>query len=94
MLVSCVTPGLRPVQICAVEGYGGSGPSIETQTQGQWDRLVDPHDDELEHIGKIIEDRSAGGLRTIVNINNHYEGSAPRSIARLVAVLKRKGTMP
>ena len=56
---------------------------IEKQTGKQWDRIVAPKDDELTAIVKMIETLLARGLTVYLNVNNHYEGSAPRTIERV-----------
>lgn len=42
-----------------------------------------------EHSGKPWW---AGDVVTLVNVNNHFEGSAPRSIGRLLEALAREGS--
>ena len=60
---------------------GGDRKEIEEMTGGSWDRIVAPKDD-LPKIAEMIRDLSRT-LRVTVNVNNHYEGSAPKTIERL-----------
>jgi uncharacterized protein YecE (DUF72 family) len=48
---------------------------------------VAPKDDELPEIAAVIRDLLNEGVNVYVNVNNHYEGSAPLTIRRLEALL-------
>ena len=56
---------------------------MERQTGKQWDRIVEPKDDEigdiLETIGRLLRRR----VDVYLNVNNHYEGSAPLTINKI-----------
>lgn len=60
---------------------------IEEQTGKRWDRRLAPKDDALEAIAHDITDMLSRGFDVTVNVNNHYEGSAPRTIAVLEQLL-------
>ena len=60
---------------------------IEKQTGKQWDRIVAPKDEELTAIIDMIEALLARGLTVYLNVNNHYEGSAPLPIERIRRLL-------
>lgn len=70
----------------AVRLLGGDRKAIEEKTKNRWDNIVDPKED-LTEIANML--RSLGQSRTAVKVyvNNHYEGSAPKSIERLQALL-------
>ncbi|MFP4362992.1 MAG: DUF72 domain-containing protein [Spirochaetia bacterium] len=60
---------------------GGDRTEIEEQTENRWNKIVQPKDslsDIAELIKKIHEQKDV-----FVNINNHYEGSAPLTIEKL-----------
>jgi uncharacterized protein YecE (DUF72 family) len=63
--------------------HGPSRGDIEKKTKGRWDRIVESKDHELPHIagmiGKLVNRQSD----VFVNVNNHYEGSAPLTIGKL-----------
>jgi uncharacterized protein YecE (DUF72 family) len=59
---------------------------IEKQTGKQWDRIVAPRDRELTAIVELTEDLLARGVDVYLNVNNHYEGSAPLTIERIRAL--------
>lgn len=60
---------------------------IERKTGKRWDAAVDPKDEDLAGIADIVEDMLARGQQVIVNVNNHYEGSAPITIRKLREML-------
>jgi len=60
---------------------------IEETTDKQWDRIVAPRDKELTAIVDMVQDMLGRGVRVYVNVNNHYEGSAPLTIRRIQGML-------
>jgi uncharacterized protein YecE (DUF72 family) len=75
--------------------HGPDRKAIEGRTGGLWGEIVDPKDEGLKATVSIIEQNTGRGIRTFVNINNHYEGSAPLTIQRLLRFLQcfRKGLL-
>ncbi len=67
--------------------HGPDRKDIEKQTGKQWDQIVAPKDEELGSIARMTGELLAGGVNVFVNVNNHYEGSAPRTIERLSQLL-------
>ena len=57
--------------------------AIEKATGKKWNRIAAPKDEALPAIADMLVDMLAHGIDVIVNVNNHYEGSAPLSIERL-----------
>lgn len=66
--------------------HGPDREGIEKQTGERWDRIVAPKDSELTEVASIVNDMEGRGLTVFLNVNNHYEGSAPLTIARLAAL--------
>ncbi len=64
---------------------GGDRKEIEEKAGSRWDRLVDPKQD-LDRIADLIA-RLSKNTAVTVNVNNHYEGSAPKTIDRLKEAL-------
>ncbi len=64
---------------------GGDRKKIEKETGNRWDRVVFPQSD-LEDIADMIKELSRS-LEVTVNVNNHYEGSAPITADRLRKLL-------
>lgn len=67
--------------------HGEDRQEIEEETGGQWNRLVNPRDRELAHVAQSIKSLVKGGRLVYVQVNNHYEGSAPLTIERLRALI-------
>ena len=63
--------------------HGPDRQGIEKLTGKQWDQIVAPKDDELASIAAMIDDLLDQGINVYLNINNHYEGSAPLTIERI-----------
>ena len=61
---------------------GGDRAEIEKKTGNRWDSIVDEKQD-LPQIVKMAKDISAKGKRLFIYVNNHYEGSAVRTIERI-----------
>jgi hypothetical protein len=61
---------------------------IEELTGGLWDRIVSPKEDSLESVARIVKGHIEQTRRTIVNVNNHYEGCALLTIDKLIDMLE------
>jgi uncharacterized protein YecE (DUF72 family) len=70
--------------------HGPDRKGIEQQTGKQWDRVVAPKDEELSGIVEMLQDLMSRGVNVYVNVNNHYEGSAPLTIERIQRLLSRE----
>ncbi len=69
--------------VSVVRLHGPDRTGIEKATGESWNRIVSPKDDELSAIAEMINDMRGRGMTVYVNVNNHYEGSAPLTIGRL-----------
>jgi len=65
---------------------GGDREAIEAATGGRWDHIVDPKPG-LPAIGGMIAELLASGRDVHVDVNNHFEGSAPLTMERLLEYL-------
>ena len=65
---------------------GGDRAEIERATGEKWDRIVDPKPDKDLVVG-ISKDIKFHGGRVVISINNHYEGSAPKTAEFFEAAL-------
>lgn len=79
--------GPPPGRSCILRLQAYDYGAIEKQTNGSWDRRVQPHEDRLADVAEIIRQTLAGRILTFVNVNNHFEGCAPLTAARLVEIL-------
>jgi uncharacterized protein YecE (DUF72 family) len=67
--------------------HGPDREGIEAKTGKRWDRIVESRDEELEAVVAMVEDLLEQGVDVYLNVNNHYEGSAPLTIDRLRAFM-------
>ena len=67
--------------------HGPDREGMEKDTGGRWDRLIVRRDEELRDIVAMVEELLGAGVNVYVNVNNHYEGSAPFTVERIVALL-------
>jgi uncharacterized protein YecE (DUF72 family) len=65
---------------------GGDRKAIEEKTGERWDRIVEERDDK-ERIAEMTRNILYRGGRVVININNHFEGSAPLTAAFFEAAL-------
>jgi uncharacterized protein YecE (DUF72 family) len=75
---------VRTAKFSIVRLHGPDRQGIEARTGGLWSEIVDPKDEGLKTTASIIAENAREGVRTVVNVNNHYEGSAPLTIQRLL----------
>ena len=79
-------PHIQGTSIIRLLGPDRQG--IEEKTQKSWDKIVLPRDDEIAGIAKLIKKMVArSGMDIYLNVNNHYEGSAPITIQKMLAYL-------
>jgi uncharacterized protein YecE (DUF72 family) len=62
---------------------GSDRKGIEAESGDDWSRIIAPRDDELGRIVPMLRRLRKRGKRVYVNINNHYEGSAPRTAEKV-----------
>ena len=67
--------------------HGANRADMEKHTGKRWDRIVAPMDNELRAIADLVSDLVDNGVNVYLNVNNHYEGSAPLTIERLSSQL-------
>jgi len=63
--------------------HGPDRTNIEKLTNEIWDRIVLPKDSELDKLAIMINEILNMDIDVYVNVNNHYEGSAPITIDRI-----------
>ncbi|MBT7060691.1 MAG: DUF72 domain-containing protein [Lentisphaerae bacterium] len=81
-------------EFAVIRLHGSDRSDIEKRTGKVWNQVVDPKPNGLTAAAEIIRANAAQKIRTFVNVNNHFEGSAPLTIERLVAELERDGCPP
>jgi len=60
---------------------------IEKQSAKIWNKRIAPRDKSLSAIAQMINDLLSREVDIAVNVNNHYEGSAPLTIKQLLELL-------
>jgi uncharacterized protein YecE (DUF72 family) len=66
--------------------HGPDRPGMEEKTKEKWNEIVAPKDEELERIVQMVKELMNTGLAVYVNVNNHYEGSAPKTIEKIYEI--------
>jgi uncharacterized protein YecE (DUF72 family) len=64
--------------------HGPDREGMEKLTGGQWDRIAAPKDGDLDKLVGMIHQMRNRGIKVYLNVNNHFEGSAPLTIKRLL----------
>ena len=74
---------IRQQRTVVIRLHGPDRSGIEELTGKRWDRTVAPRDKELAEVAEMVKDLLDGGSDVYLNVNNHYEGSAPLTIQRI-----------
>ena len=75
------------VNTVVIRLHGGDRKDIEERTKNIWNEIVDPRDDELAKLRGMVQDLREKGHQIFININNHYEGSAVKTIEKIKRLL-------
>ncbi|NIV99668.1 DUF72 domain-containing protein [Candidatus Saccharibacteria bacterium] len=67
--------------------HGGDRQGIEKKSGKKWNQIWDDKDNELRSVADMINDLQSRGVEVYLNVNNHYEGSAPITIERITPLL-------
>lgn len=68
--------------VIRLHGFDRKG--IELKTKNIWNEIVDPKDDDLQKISEMVMKLLEQKVDTFLNVNNHFEGSAPLTITKIV----------
>jgi uncharacterized protein YecE (DUF72 family) len=74
-------------EVVVIRLHGPDRQGMERRTGKQWDQIVAPKDEELRATVEMAEDLVGQGVDVYINVNNHYEGSAPLTIERIRGLL-------
>jgi uncharacterized protein YecE (DUF72 family) len=80
-IYSCFKDTLHSPVVIRLHGPGRS--EIEVKSGGNWNRILEPKDSEISKITRIIQEMDSRKLEVYINVNNHYEGSAPMTIDKI-----------
>ncbi|NIM91449.1 MAG: DUF72 domain-containing protein [Candidatus Aminicenantes bacterium] len=67
--------------------HGGDRLEMEIETGGNWSQVIAPKPKGLKAAARIIRENRNRKVLTFLNINNHFEGSAPLTVQRFLDVL-------
>lgn len=70
--------------------HGPDRQGIETRSKGEWNKIIDSKDSELENIIIMIREILDRKIDIYLNVNNYYEGSAPLTIQKIKKLLSGK----
>jgi uncharacterized protein YecE (DUF72 family) len=82
-------PATAPFSVIRL--HGGRRSEIETDTGKVWNRIVSPQPASLQAAARIVRANTRRRALTYVNLNNHFEGSAPLSTERFLEELRTQG---
>jgi uncharacterized protein YecE (DUF72 family) len=71
------------VHFSVIRLHGPDRSDIEKKSRGVWNRILEPKDEELEEIARMVIELMNKRMNVFINVNNHYEGAAPLTIRRL-----------
>ena len=69
--------------------HGPDRKEIEKQTGEDWSQIIAPKDGDIVSLAAMLSDLQSRDVRSFVYVNNHFEGSAPRTIDRITARLNK-----
>lgn len=64
--------------------HGSDRKEIETETGEVWNKIVAPKIDSIQSAVRITRNNAHSKVLTYINVNNHFEGSAPLTIERFL----------
>lgn len=67
--------------------HGEDRRGIEKISEGNWNKIYLAHDGELKKVAALLKELNSKKIDVYLNINNHYEGSAPLTIQRIKDLL-------
>ena len=73
--------------------HGPDRQGIEKITRKDWSQVVAPKDEDISTLVKMLPYMESRGVQTFTFVNNHFEGSAPRTIQKIERGLYRPDNM-
>ena len=70
--------------IAVVRLHGPDRKGIEKKTGKSWSQIVAPKDKDIESLVDMLTDLNSLGIESFVYVNNHFEGSAPKTIQKVM----------
>ncbi|MBN1446404.1 MAG: DUF72 domain-containing protein [Bacteroidetes bacterium] len=79
--------GPHETDVSVIRLHGPDRKGMEEKSGGEWNRLIEKRDADLQEIAEMTHALLSQDVDVYLNINNHFEGSAPRTIERLRTLL-------
>lgn len=73
---------------CVIRLHGPDRKGIEERSGSVWNKRIEPKELELEKVVEMIQALQQKKVDLFVNVNNHYEGSAPLTIRRIKELME------
>jgi len=67
--------------------HGEDRQGIENVSNGNWDKIYVDRQNELTKMAELMKELNSRKVEVYLNINNHFEGSAPLTIERIKKLL-------
>ena len=77
---------IKGTSIIRLHGYNRE--NMEMNSKKVWNNIIDPKDTELIEIIKIVKELKNKNVNVFLNVNNHYEGSSPLTIQKIMNLIK------
>lgn len=77
--------------VAIIRLHGPDRQGIEKKSSGQWNIVIESKDQEIPSVVQILRDLLARNVTVYLNVNNHYEGSAPLTIEKISRILREHG---
>lgn len=79
---------VRTADFMVLRLHGPDRAGIERITKKKWGRIVQPQERGVREAASMVRRNTTEFVTTFVNVNNHYEGSAPLTIERFLDALR------
>ncbi|MCW8849430.1 MAG: DUF72 domain-containing protein [Melioribacteraceae bacterium] len=73
---------IKKRSVIRLHGFDRKG--IELKTKKIWNEIVDPKDEDIQKVVEMVIKLLEQKVDTYLNVNNHFEGSAPLTINKIV----------
>lgn len=67
--------------------HGPDRKGIEQQTGKNWSEIVAPQDEDISSLAMMLTELQSRNVESFTFVNNHFEGSAPKTIERIFNTL-------
>ena len=74
-------------QLAVIRLHGSDRKEIEKLVGDDWSQVVAPKDQDIKMLVRMLEDLKTQNVKLYLLVNNHFEGSAPRTISRIVEAM-------